>query len=162
MPYGIDRPLLSERLTAYYRDVIAVHEDDPVVGACLICRVSCCEDWRSAAERLGYADELPTRRPAAEASHRSDSREPGAPGITPVRAGDIVQVTDGDNSYGLTSPTLRVTSVHGLVYLDDGPWVILDGIPLWPDGDEGDECYAQVRVVSIRLLSEWPPSRDAS
>ncbi len=83
-------------------------------------------------------------------------------GIAPVQAGDVIQVADGDSSYGLTSLTVRVTSVHGLVYRDDGPWVILDGVPLWPDGYEDEESYAQVRVVGIRYLSEWPLSRTAS
>ena len=48
---------LPDRLTAYYRDVVTTHADDPVVGACLICRVSRCEDWRFASERLAYSDE---------------------------------------------------------------------------------------------------------
>jgi hypothetical protein len=48
-----DTPL-SGRLTAYYRHVVATHTDDPIIGACLICKVSRCEDWRSATERLIY------------------------------------------------------------------------------------------------------------
>lgn len=49
---------LSDRLASYYRRVIAIHCDDPVVGACLICRVSRCEDWRFASERLcGFVEQ---------------------------------------------------------------------------------------------------------
>ncbi len=58
-PYEYERVPLSERLTAYYRDVVAIHADDPVVGACLVCRVPHCEDWRSASERLGSDAERP-------------------------------------------------------------------------------------------------------
>ena len=55
--YDNEYASLSDRLTAYYRDVVTTHADDPVVGACLICRVSRCEDWRSAFERLAYSGE---------------------------------------------------------------------------------------------------------
>ena len=51
---------LPDRLTAYYRDVVATHADDLVVGACLVCRVPRCEDWRSASERLWCSNEQPT------------------------------------------------------------------------------------------------------
>lgn len=63
-PYEDERTPLSDRLAAYYRDVIALHADDPVVGACLVCRTSRCEDWRSASDRLGHAVERP-RGPVA-------------------------------------------------------------------------------------------------
>ncbi len=76
MLYANERMPLSERLTAYYRDVIAVHEDDPVLGACLMCRVTHCEDWRTASERLGHADKRPTWPVAVEAAHRGRRRWP--------------------------------------------------------------------------------------
>ncbi|GGQ84094.1 hypothetical protein [Couchioplanes azureus] len=43
---------LTDRLLPYYRDVVAMHADDPAVGACLVCRLPRCEDWRFASERL--------------------------------------------------------------------------------------------------------------
>ncbi|PRY30898.1 hypothetical protein [Pseudosporangium ferrugineum] len=43
---------LAARLVAYYRAVVIAHTDDPVVGACLVCRVSGCEDLRYASARL--------------------------------------------------------------------------------------------------------------
>jgi hypothetical protein len=51
-PYKDEFTPLSDRLAAYYRQAVATHANDPVVGACLVCRVSRCEDWRSAVERL--------------------------------------------------------------------------------------------------------------
>lgn len=50
---------LSERLLSYYRHVLAVHANDPAVGACLVCRVSRCQDWRTAWERLVCAGVRP-------------------------------------------------------------------------------------------------------
>lgn len=54
-PNENEGPPLSDRLTAYYRQIMATHADDPIVGACLICKVSRCEDWRAAAVRLIYS-----------------------------------------------------------------------------------------------------------
>ena len=83
-------------------------------------------------------------------------------GLAPVRAGDVIHVAEEDYSFGLGCLTLRVTDVHGLLYLDDGPWVILDGIPLWSNGHEGEQRYAQIRVAGIQYLSGWPPTGSAS
>ncbi|BFU45764.1 hypothetical protein [Krasilnikovia sp. MM14-A1004] len=57
-PYEGEDTSLSDHLAAYYRHVVATHADDPIIGACLICRMFRCEDWRSAAERLIYAGRL--------------------------------------------------------------------------------------------------------
>ncbi|OJF10734.1 hypothetical protein EDD30_0879 [Couchioplanes caeruleus] len=50
--HGYEPVSLTDRLLSYYRDVVAMHADDPVIGACLVCRVPRCEDWRFASERL--------------------------------------------------------------------------------------------------------------
>jgi hypothetical protein len=60
----------SGRLTTYYRQVVATHTDDPIIGACLICKVSRCEHWQSATERLIYTStqtEVQLNPPAAVA-----------------------------------------------------------------------------------------------
>jgi len=83
-------------------------------------------------------------------------------GLSPVRAGDVIHVAEQDYCYGVGSLTLRVTDVHGLVYLGNEPWVIIDGIPLWSNGHDGEERYAQIRVAGIRCLPDRPTSRNAS
>ena len=78
--------------------------------------------------------------------------------LAPVCAGDVIQVSEADYSCGRGFLILRITDVHGLVYLSDGPWVIVDGIPLWSNGFEGEEQYAQVRVAGIHFLPKRHPS----
>ncbi|GGQ84088.1 hypothetical protein [Couchioplanes azureus] len=82
--------------------------------------------------------------------------------VAPVRAGDLIQIAEPDYCYGIGSMTLRITTVHHLVYLHDGPWVVVEGIPLWPNGYEGEERYAQIRVTGIHHLPGWPTSSNAS
>ncbi|PRY30897.1 hypothetical protein [Pseudosporangium ferrugineum] len=82
--------------------------------------------------------------------------------LVPLQVGDVIQVEEPGCCYGVGSVTLRVTEVHGLVYLDDGPWVMVDGVPLWSNGFEGEVRYAQVRLEVIRHLPHWPSSRNAS
>ena len=82
--------------------------------------------------------------------------------MAPVRAGDVIQLAEPDYCYGIGSMTLRITNVHGLVYLNDEPWAIVDGVPLWSDGFEEEERYAQIRIAGIRHLPEWPLSSNAS
>lgn len=82
--------------------------------------------------------------------------------LAPVRVGDVVHVAEKDYFYGLGCLTLRITSVHGLMYLDSEPWVVVDGIPLWPNGHEGVERYAQIRVAGFRYLPDRPPPRNPS
>lgn len=69
--------LLSDRLTHYYSLVLVIHGDDPAVGACLLCRVSRCDEWRFASERLGAFVEQQTEQ-AAEVStpRRPESDRP--------------------------------------------------------------------------------------
>jgi hypothetical protein len=81
--------------------------------------------------------------------------------LAPIFAGDLIQVSEADYCHGIGSLTLRITDVHGLLFLTDGPWVIVDGIPLCSNGYEGEERYAQVRVTGIRFLPERHPSTDA-
>jgi len=75
-PYENEYAPLSDRLIGYYRDVVAVHADDPVVGACLICRASKCEDWRQAFERLNYAAEAPATPTAVAPAQRLNGGGP--------------------------------------------------------------------------------------
>ncbi|BCJ50430.1 hypothetical protein Asp14428_19050 [Actinoplanes sp. NBRC 14428] len=82
--------------------------------------------------------------------------------VAPVQVGDVIEVSEPDHCYGMDRMTLRIADVHGLVYLDDGPCVLVDAVPLWPDGDEGDTRYAQIPLAGIRHLPEWPSSGNAS
>lgn len=59
-PYKDEMTRLSDRLATFYGEIMVMHADDPAVGACLICKVSKCTDWRSAVERLICAGERPT------------------------------------------------------------------------------------------------------
>jgi hypothetical protein len=79
----------------------------------------------------------------------------------PVEPGDVIQVAEDDYFYGLGCLTLRVTRVHGLLVLADGPWVTVDGIPLWSNGVDGRERYAQIRVAAIRYQPRQAPSNDS-
>lgn len=82
--------------------------------------------------------------------------------LAPVRAGDVIQVAEENDYYGLGSMTLRITKVHGLLYLDGGPLVMVDGIPLWSRGYEGEERYAQIRVEAIRLVPRQSAAANRS
>lgn len=48
---------LPARLVAYYRDMLQSRANDPILGVCPVCRVSRCQDWRSASERIVSAGE---------------------------------------------------------------------------------------------------------
>ena len=83
-------------------------------------------------------------------------------GLAPVRVGDVIDVAEDNYCYGVGGLTLRITQVHGLLYMNDGPWVVVDGIPLWPNGYEGEERYAQIRLEAIRYLPDAPASSNGS
>ncbi|BFU45765.1 hypothetical protein KRMM14A1004_40020 [Krasilnikovia sp. MM14-A1004] len=74
--------------------------------------------------------------------------------LVPVKVGDVVRVAEDDYCYGLGCLTLRITRVHGVVILADEPWVAVDGIPLWPQGVEGEERFAQIRVAAVHHLPQ--------
>jgi len=57
-PHVEDGSPLSGRMVAYYRDLLAGHDNDPVKGLCPICAVSRCQDWRFAWSQLVSAGEL--------------------------------------------------------------------------------------------------------
>jgi hypothetical protein len=61
---------LSAQLLAYYRDMVAVHADEPVNDKCAICHVHRCQDWRFARERLMCAGQ------AVEAQGQSNTLAP--------------------------------------------------------------------------------------
>ncbi|MEU4220818.1 hypothetical protein [Actinoplanes sp. NPDC026623] len=82
--------------------------------------------------------------------------------IAPIRTGDVIQVAEQDYFFGLGTLTLRITRVYGLMCINHGPYVDVDGIPLWSNGYEGEERYAQVRLSGVRHLPERPSSRNAS
>jgi hypothetical protein len=71
-PNEVEYTPLSDRLIAYYHQVLATHTDDPIIGACLICKVSRCEDWRSATERLIYTGSQTTAQLALPAALAED------------------------------------------------------------------------------------------
>src|SRR5690349_8205788 len=90
---------LCDRLVVYYRHVVAIHSDNPVVGACPSCRGSRCEDWRFASERLwGFAEqqtEQATDRGLCPATTRS---QPIVNRLAPICAGDVIEVSEADYS----------------------------------------------------------------
>jgi hypothetical protein len=47
---------LPAQLARYYKEMLAIH-DDVRIGICIVCRVSRCQDWRAAYERLVSAGE---------------------------------------------------------------------------------------------------------
>lgn len=59
-PFTEDPRLFTPRLIEYYRETMGIHADDPVLGACLVCKESRCPDWRFARTRLACAGELST------------------------------------------------------------------------------------------------------
>lgn len=73
-PYAAEPVSLSEQLLAYYRRTLAIHADDPVLHACLICKQRRCPNWRLAWERLACAGALPT-----EAQQPDDPTKKGQP-----------------------------------------------------------------------------------
>lgn len=42
----------------YHRRVLELHANDPETGACPICHVAQCQDWRSAFDNLAVAGEV--------------------------------------------------------------------------------------------------------
>ncbi|SDY23616.1 hypothetical protein SAMN05444365_1011153 [Micromonospora pattaloongensis] len=64
-----DRPL-SPELVQHYRDVVRIHADDPVIGACPVCLRSRCRDWRYAREALISAGEFAAGPEDADAEPR--------------------------------------------------------------------------------------------
>ncbi|RSM47250.1 hypothetical protein DMB66_48350 [Actinoplanes sp. ATCC 53533] len=73
-PEGQHAPL-SDRLASDYRQVVDIHSDDPVVGACLVCRVSRCEDWRFASERLfGFVEQQAEQATVASLPERQSDQ----------------------------------------------------------------------------------------
>jgi len=69
-PFTEEPTPLSARLIEYYRRVMTVHADDPVLRACLVCKRSRCPDWRYARTRLVCA--------GAPLVHDEDGRAAGA------------------------------------------------------------------------------------
>ena len=134
---------LSRRLVAYYREVVALHADDPVVGACLVCRVSRCKDWRHATDRLWAAYEDPD----AVVPPRNEAQT----SASPLRAGDVIQLAGQSRGHALGGISLRVTVVHGVVYLDDGPYLLAQIARL---GEDDEPRYAQLRIADIRFITD--------
>lgn len=57
-PYSGDPVELSPDQMAHYRDLLAAHADDPLLGACPTCRQTRCREWRHAWVALTSAGEL--------------------------------------------------------------------------------------------------------
>jgi len=51
-----ERALQPEAAT-YYREVLATHANRPETGACAVCQLPNCPDWRDAYDRLAVAGE---------------------------------------------------------------------------------------------------------
>jgi hypothetical protein len=65
-PFVEELTPLPARLSRYYRDLLAAHANDSTTGACPICLIGCCQDWRYAWIRLVSAGECPAAdQPAA-------------------------------------------------------------------------------------------------
>jgi len=48
---------LQPEVATYYRKVLAVHANGPETGACSVCQLPTCPDWRDAYDRLAAAGE---------------------------------------------------------------------------------------------------------
>ena len=74
--------------------------------------------------------------------------------MSPVHPGDVLHLHDEDYRYGRGALTLRVTAVHHVQRLPDGPWVFLRGTELAADGRELDERDVLVRAAALRGVSD--------
>ncbi|GAB3157880.1 hypothetical protein GCM10027290_59890 [Micromonospora sonneratiae] len=57
-PYAGEPVPLSDRLAEHYRETLAIHSNDPGLGACAVCLRSRCDEWRWAYEQLVAAGRL--------------------------------------------------------------------------------------------------------
>lgn len=57
-PFAGDPRPLSPTLVQHFRDLLAIHADDAVLGCCPLCKETRCQDWRYAAAQLAAAGEL--------------------------------------------------------------------------------------------------------
>jgi hypothetical protein len=80
----------------------------------------------------------------------------------PVAAGDVLQLRDEDYRYGRGPLTLRVSAVHTVQRLADGPWVFLRGTELAPDGRELAQRDVLVRVAALRRPAGGGPGAGLS
>lgn len=56
-PYEPARHLTAEQVQ-YHRQVLDLHTNDPTTGACRICRLPTCPDWRAAFDSLAVAGQV--------------------------------------------------------------------------------------------------------
>jgi hypothetical protein len=79
--YGGDPRPFTPSLVQHFRDLLAIHADDPVLGACLLCKEIRCRDWRYAWAQLAAAGELTaadTSDPASTSAAQSPARHPAS------------------------------------------------------------------------------------
>ena len=74
--------------------------------------------------------------------------------MIPVRPGEVLRLREEDYMYGLGPLTLRVTAVHHVQRLPDGPWVFLRGVELAWCGRELDERDVLVRAAALGRVSD--------
>lgn len=56
-PWQPPRTLAPEQ-AAYFRQMLAVHANQPETGVCAVCGLARCPDWRAAYDQLAIAGEL--------------------------------------------------------------------------------------------------------
>jgi hypothetical protein len=58
-PYFDNPEPMPALLIRRYREMFAAHADNPQLGACPVCDVAACDEWRWAAAQLIISGELP-------------------------------------------------------------------------------------------------------
>jgi hypothetical protein len=77
MTYDERREMALEAVR-HYRRMLELHANDPATGACPICRVRQCMDWRAAFDRIAIAGEVmaePGRWEELHAARKQERRD---------------------------------------------------------------------------------------
>ena len=80
----------------------------------------------------------------------------------PVSVGDELRLRDEDYRYGVGPLRLRVSAVHEVQQLQDGPWLRVRGTVLSSDGRELNERETVVRLATMTVWLRRKPSADPS
>jgi hypothetical protein len=57
-PFALDPQPTPPGLVPRYREMLVAHTNDPLRGACLVCQIATCADWRYAYTQLVCAGEM--------------------------------------------------------------------------------------------------------
>ena len=66
-----------------------------------------------------------------------------------MRVGDVLRLSEEDYRFGVGPLTIRVTALLHVQYLQDGPWLYLQGTPIRWDGKDADQRQILVRLSAL-------------